>query len=234
MIYQTYGQIKQKVQDDLDLQDELFITDRELLGYCNAGIDEAESEIHTIYEDYFLSEATIDLVDGQSLYELPPNIYAMKIRELIYNDTSGTIYEIKRLHGYDRLEIQNLAQRYNTTDWYKYYIINNQALTTDDLPQIKLVPQSRVTVPNGLVVHYLRNANRMIDDNSVCDIPEFVQFVIQYIKTRCYEKEGHPNLELARVDLEKYRTLMRDTLSHMIVDGDNQVFMDLSFYGESS
>lgn len=234
MIYTTYADIKQKVQDDLDLQGELFITDRELLGYCNAGIDECESEIHTIYEDYFLSEAVIDLVAEQSLYDLPANIYAMKIREMVYDDDNGTTYEVKRLHGFDRLEIQKLADRYSSTSWHRYYIINNAASTITSLPQIKLVPKSRVTVSSGLVVHYLRNANRMVDDNSVCDIPEFAQFVIQYIKSRCYEKEGHPNIELARVDLEKYRGLMRDTLSNMIIDGDNQVKADFSFYSESS
>jgi len=233
MQYITYADINAKVRRALDLQDELFITSEEMLDYCNDGIDEIEAEVHTIYEDYFLSETTIDLVQGQSLYELPTGIYAMKIREIVYNDNSGTIYKMRRMQPYDRLEVQQFAERYSTTDWYKYYIINNTAADINDTPQIKLVPASQVDLTGGLIVHYLRNANRMTGDTSVCDIPEFAAVVMQYMKVRCYEKEGHPNLELAKVDLERLREKMRDTLSNMVPDGDSTIPLDLSFYEES-
>ena len=42
MIYQTYEQLRRKVEKDLDLEEELFITPSEMLGYANEAIEEAE------------------------------------------------------------------------------------------------------------------------------------------------------------------------------------------------
>ena len=51
--YWTLGQIKAKVKRDLDIESEVFIQPDELIEYINDAIDEAESEIHSLYEDYF-------------------------------------------------------------------------------------------------------------------------------------------------------------------------------------
>jgi len=70
----------------------------------------------------------------------------------------------------------------------------------------------------------------MIDDTSVCDIPEFVDFVLQYMKVRCYEKESHPNLGLAVAALESKRKNMNDTLANMVPDGEQELEQDTEFY----
>lgn len=232
MIYKTYGEIREKVRNDLDLIGETFIRDSEMLGYANEAINECEAEIHTTYEDYFLTYDYIDLVNGQDIYDLPSNIYANKIRNVVYNTTGkGQIYEVKRLRHSERFELIEVANEYQTTDWYMYQIVNRNGTVK---PQMQLVPKSREDLTSGLKIWYLRNANRAEDDNSIIDIPEFSEFVIQHMKVRCYEKEGHPNLEVAKMDLERLRQLMRDTLSNMVPDGNTELQLDLSFYNESS
>jgi hypothetical protein len=70
----------------------------------------------------------------------------------------------------------------------------------------------------------------MVDDTSICDIPEFTSFVIQWMKMRCYEKEGDPRFEGAAGLVQQQRKQMIDTLTNMVPDGDNEVEMDTSFY----
>jgi hypothetical protein len=220
----SYSEIKSKVEDDLDIKDELFITTDELMGYCNEAIDEAEAEIQGIYEDYFLTSESIDLVSGTSEYALPTDIYANKIRALIYSNGS-TIYPVKRLKGSKEFVTLPLVQ---SGDDYRY-ILKNTAGTG---PRLVLYPASRETSSSVLTIWYIRNAARITDDSDTCDIPEFANFIMQYMKVRCYEKEGHPNLDFAVAALEKQRKLMVDTLTGMVPDGDDEVERDLSFYEE--
>jgi hypothetical protein len=231
--YWTYKEIKDKIRRDLGIQQETFITPDELLGYVNAGIDEAEAEIHTLYEDYFLTRSDkISLTVGQTEVPVPSNIYGLKIRGIIYNDGTD-VYTVKRFKNteaiYEKLEYQDLVE----DDVYQYAIINNMAANgVLQLPVITLVPKVYETKPDALRIYYLRNANRMEDDSSYCDIPEFVHFVIQYAKVRCYEKEGDPRLGAALQMLEHFRNQMINTLSNMTPDGENEIEKDMTFYWE--
>src|SRR5574343_1459592 len=94
----TYGQIKTKILMDLDLETEDFVQAAELLGYVNEAIDECESEIHKLgMEDhYFTSRAYLPLVINEEEYELPSNIYANKIRRVMYHK-GNIIFPVRRL-----------------------------------------------------------------------------------------------------------------------------------------
>jgi hypothetical protein len=71
MRYWTFAEIKAKVESDLGMEDEDFVSADEMLAYGNEAIDEAEAEIHTINEDYFLTMGPISLVSGTDSYDLP-------------------------------------------------------------------------------------------------------------------------------------------------------------------
>lgn len=223
MASKTLAQIKTLVKDPLDLNEEVFIDDSELLAYINDGIREAEANICTIYEDYFLTKSTISLVTGTAQYTLPADIYANKIRGFIYDDGSDS-YQVSKLRDFK--EIPHLEN-----SWSYQFLITNSA--TDGI-QINIYPAPRITSSTALTCWYLRNAKQLVDDSDVCDIPEFVSFIVQHAKVRCMEKEGHPLLEEARSDWERQRTLMVETLTAMIVDEDNKITMDTSIYEEMS
>jgi hypothetical protein len=224
----TYSEIKAKILRDLDCEDESFVQPSELLDYVNEAIDEAEAEIHSIYEDYFLTSATITLVSGTDAYSLPSDIYAQKIRAVLYKNGS-TVTKIKRLPASKKFDIytDNLTTTESAGN-YDYFLKN----TTAGTPQIVFTPPPAESGAY-ITVWYLRNANRLTLDASVCDIPEFVSFVIQYVKVRVYEKEGHPNLSLAVAGLAHQRQMMTDTLTAMVPDGDNLIEADLSHYHEA-
>jgi len=223
----TLLELKDKLKDDLDLHDETFIRDPELTAYLNEAIDSAEAEIMGLYEDYFLTKANLSLVSGTDSYDMPADMYANKIRGIIYANGS-TIFPIKRVRFMDKFEkIADLTQYPPTTEYVYYF--NNSAV---DGRQIVLIPPARETNATYVTVWYIRNATRLEVDADECDIPEFYSYVLQFAKVRCYEKEGHPNAPLALQMLEGLKRQMVETLSDMIPDGDDTVEMDLSHYME--
>lgn len=226
MKFWTWLQIKQKVERDLDLEEETFISESELLAYANEAIDEAEAEVHAIYEDYFLKKATIAVASGTEEYALPSDIYANKIRRIVYKN-GATIYPVRRIKDGKKFETYTELKEFGVGNLYSYILVNNTAGS----PRILLTPTPQES-GNFIEIWYLRNANELTVDADVCDIPEFINFVFQYMKVRCYEKEGHPNLPKAISDLEQQRQLMTTTLTAMVPDADNEIEPDLSWYNE--
>ena len=216
----TWLELKNEIETELDLEEEIFVTPTELLGYANQAIDEAEAEIHGIYSKYFETEVKIALVTGTDEYSLPSDIYAAKITGIFHNDGSRK-YPIKRVRDLEELDY------IETNDDYKYRIVNDSTLGF----QLKLYPTSRSTDSTIATMHYLRNANRLVDDTSTVDLPEAIGFIKQWIKDAIMNKEdgslfsAPPSLALVR-----QRNLLLDTLADMTPDGDNVIAMDTSFY----
>lgn len=230
MQYFTYADLANKVQRDLGLEQEEAVRPVELLGYCNEAIDEAESEIHTLYEDYFLTSATISLVQGTATYAMPANIYASKIRAVLYS-SGNTIYSIDRIREFKKFMDIMLSNSTATSANYRYFMVNDSAIAG---VKLQLVPTARETLPNAITMWYLRNANRLAADDDICDIPEFTPFVMQWMKMRCYEKMGDPRTPFAASLVDQQRKQMVETLTAMIPDGDNMIEADTSHYSDMS
>lgn len=218
----TLEAIMAKVRKEAGMEEEQWVSDEELVQYINDGIDEAEAEIHTIYEDYFLASETLPLVAGTQSYDLPEDIYANKIRKIVYSSGQKS-YVIAR--------IQNIVDAYDNTvgNFYRYYITN----TADDGRQINFVPVPNESNPTAVKIWYLRQAAVLEDADDECDIPEFSIFVVNYAKVKCIEKDlGNPMLEKCVMNLEASRQKMIETLKLMVPDDDNFMLGDLSFYSD--
>ena len=226
MRYWTYLEIRTKVRKDLGIEQEDFISAEEMIGYCNMAIDDAESEIHAIYEDYFLSDGIFSLVNGTAEYSLPEDIYANKIRAIIFNDGQH-VYPIKRFSNMANLFEAIEGDKNSSNSSYMYHLKNRSAV---EGVKVILTPTPKVDKTDAVTMYYIRNSNRMVDDTSLCDIPEFVDYVIQFMKVRCYEKEGHPNLGTALSMLEYKKMNMINTLSNMVPDEGTLIDSDPSFY----
>lgn len=227
MRFWTKSELITKVENDLDLRDEIYITPEEMLGYLNEAIDEAEAHIHDIYEDYFLTKTTVTLVNGTAGYDLPADIYGNKIRGIVFNDGS-TIYALKRIRGGDEfIEAALINQYSNSTDFYKYILTNSSTSGY----KIELFPTPGAS--GTLTIWYIRNAKELVDDTDACDIPEAANYIMQFMKVRCYEKEpGHPNNTMAQMALAKLEQRFIDTMSNRVDDSDTTIVADLSFYEE--
>lgn len=159
-----YSELRQKLLVDMDMLDETSVTPAELIGYFNEGIEEAESEVLKIDEDYFYMSAALPLVEGESVYPYPDNCYAYKVRGLVYSNGSTT-YPIRRMPRLNKFSRIAEASITNNGDDYRYYHDN----PVGGSPQLNLLPAARETAimpPNDseftpVKIHYIRHANRI-------------------------------------------------------------------------
>jgi hypothetical protein len=225
----TYQEVKRKVERELDLTEEAFIDENEMMDYCNAAIDEAEAEILKIHEDYFLTSEPLELVSGTANYPLPTSTYAAKLRALVYS-SGGRIYSIARVRGSAKyLDIAETNNSPSGSEDYRYFLSN---AGTEDGFQINLVPPSRED-GEVVTVWFIRNAERVTDASDVIDIPEFAQFIVTYMKAMCRAKENGGEMPAdAAALVEQQRKLMIETLTQMVPDDDDTVEQDMSHYVE--
>ena len=229
----TLAQLKTKIQQETASEDHLFIKDDELISYINSGIRSAEAEIHRLgqQDEYFLAKLSLALVTSQEAYSLPSDIYANKIRSVVYGNGS-LVYEIRRIRGIHKfVKYKDVLTLSTSTEYYKYLLLNNQATGI----QLLLSPPSYETSSSNVTIWYIRNAYQLTSDSDICDIPEFTDYVVQYCKKKIYEKEvGHPNYPDSVRELAELRTSMIQTLTDMVDDGDNLLEQDMSFYEEAT
>jgi hypothetical protein len=218
----TYGDAKDKVESELDIQGENFIDVDEMMALFNSAIDECESIIHQLHEDYFLTSDYVALVSGTADYAMPENIFANKIRICYYKSTAEA-YEVTRI----RLSAIPVV---DTLDPYKYNIENNTGAAGT---KFVVYPTPDETDSTVMRRWYIRNATAVTDDDSVIDIPEFIDFIFRHVKVAVASKMGHPRLVFFKGELDEKRDLMRDTLKTMIVDGNTDIECDMSFYEDS-
>lgn len=229
MTYPTFSDIETRVRRELDLIDEPSVTQAELISYCNQAIDVAESEIHSLYEDYFLTKANISLVTGQSEYSLPSDIYAAKIRSIVYN-VNNQIYEVMRMVDKRMFEKIIRAENYTQNEIYRYILLNASAAAG---MKIYLFPPSQETQADALTVWYLRNANRIVNTTDVIDIPEFSNFIVAKMKWLIgINKPGLVAVEGATADAAAQLSLMQESLQNRTPDDWTQVVMDMDTYEE--
>jgi hypothetical protein len=230
MDYWSFTQIKNRVEQELVLQDEDQITSQEIMSYTNEAIDIAEGVIMKMNEDYFLADTPMALADGAMEYALPTNIYGQKIRALIYQN-GANIYEIKRARSLQMFLLLKDLEVHGTSEDYRYLLVNK---ATTAKPQLRLYPKSRETSAANVTMWYIRHANRITTSTDVCDIPEWYNFVIQYVKMKCLFKQKDPGFGDAKTEMMEMRAQMEATLSDRTPDESNQVLQDLTPYQEMS
>ena len=227
----TLGDIRDKIETDLDLKEETMISETELNANINEAIREAEAEVHSLNEDYFLTTFPLPVTQGTSLYSLPTDIYATKIRAIIWNN--GTeVYRINKLinKSYQFEEI-TLTNTFSTSLRYRYILLNS--LTSGQ--QISFTPPMRDTLSSAVTIYYIRDARQLVDDDDVLDIPEGYNFILAYAKAKCLAKENMGQIPPGiAAEVEHQRQLMRDLLCEKIPDDDNEIEQDLSHYEEAT
>lgn len=234
----TYQEIENRIRIDLDLQDvDNFVQTDELAQYVNEAINDAEAEIMAFNEDYFLKAATLSLVQGAFAIQLPTDIYGQKIRKLLYVN-GPLIYEVHRIRDLHKFYKRAELDYYSTNQMnYAYFLTSPTAGQQD---QIEISPPAQESGA-FLKLWYIRNAQRvpLTTDSgqsrttqlaTVIDIPEWADYLVQFAKVRCYEKEFDPRLTDAKENLANRKKMMVETLSAREPDNEDEIHMDLQFY----
>lgn len=226
MILNTYNTIVTKLQNDLDLINEVFVSPAELLGYMNEAISDAEKSIHNLgHEDkYFLTTGNISLVNGQQDYSLPADIYGNKIRKIYYVNGS-LFYRVDKIRQLDSLLFVQPGDNYQ-------FLLPN--LGPNQL-KLRLYPTPTESLTNGLVLWYVREANKLTssttDANNVSEIPESDNFIYAHVRLSIAKKSKRQDwIQVEAAAREQAYNLMLESLADFTLDENNSVIMDLSSY----
>lgn len=237
MAYWTLQQVKDRVNDEIDLEFDTLVQPKEFVGYVNAAVRRVVAVLaRTNWEDkYFRTYASLNVVANQAEYDFPADCLKNKITEFIYNEGNGRIYPIRRLKGQDIYS--SLAEaNYQATslDVFNYTIFNFAPGVGD---KICLVPTPKQNYPSQFKIYYIRQAQELSltdDGTGLVDCPEeFIDVVIAYVKWKCTAKElGNPMYAEYKAEAEAMIAEMDALLTGQTEDGDNKIPLDKSFYGD--
>lgn len=217
----TWLELKTEIEADYDLAEETWIKPAELMSAANTAISSIEKQIHTFHDKYFETEGYIPLTASTSIYNLPADIFAVKITGIYFNNGSEK-YEIKPIKSLsDTVDV-------DASEPYKYRIINTSASGL----QLKLYPPARETHPTAVTMFYKRNANLFTVDASELDIPEAKDFVKQYVIDFAVNKERMTPDAPESPKLQTMRKDLLDSLENMIDDDNTGLDVDYSYYEE--
>ncbi len=221
----TLLSLRNQIKDDLDLWQEDFISDSEINRHINDAVKKAQASIMSFSPSYFLCESEITLALGDNKIDYPSDIYANKIRKLVFTD-GDTIFRVDRCKDIMQAEGIDL---YNTSSEVvlKYIPINDSV----EGRKIRLFPSTGRA--GTLSIWYIRNAATLSADGDLCEIDEFDDYIVQSAKTAIFVKDGDPRASDSKNLERELKDSMDLALANMIVDGeDDRVDLDMSFYND--
>lgn len=231
MEYLTWGQIKAEVQKDHGIEGDPDYDEQELINLANRSINIVEARLMSLQQDYFISTAEVPVTNGVTEYDLPSDIYASKIRRVFWDQEGYNVKRLYRATNIDEMEVQNNYYGYYTTEYkrkLRYMIINTS-------PTNRKIRLSYSDSDATLKVYYTRNANRFTvtgGDTQVCDIPEFSDAVIAYMKYLIELKDKSPTTESTKRDFDEIMQLMVTNMSTAVNDEDTMINPDTEIYDD--
>ncbi len=220
MQYWTWGEIREKLENEFDIQEEPdILASGEMLGYLNDAIDLVEQHFIKLPDYFFSVSAAIPITAGTQDYALPTDIYANKIRKIFIDNQ----YELKALR--DLRHIPLLKQESGTS--YRYKILN----IAGSAPVIRLYPTP--TQSGTMEIYYTRNATRITgtSDSQEIDVPEAMNYILEYMRMRMYGKEKQfQSMMDCKDNLVKLELMLIDALAVQIDDENNEIMPDMELY----
>jgi hypothetical protein len=182
-------------------------------------------------------------VQNASDISLPSDIYAQKIREIVYKN-GDRIYPVTELKDPQMHYRKAVIDRQATAlEEYKYFLKSSTAGAQDTL----VITPAATETGAFLEMWYIRNAKRaplqssLADGASratqiaaVLDIPEWRAYVEKYMKAEIYEHKikDKAAAALARADLSTIAGVMIEDLADRMKNNENDIPLDVSHYVE--
>lgn len=244
MLQKTFSELKADVLKNLDMDEETFIQDSELVDRFNDALEEMEAVYMNQNQEYFITEGKLinqltpviqyGLVSGQRDYFLPQNMYGLKIREIVYRANDNEIFIIPQQRGINKFAYMEVIDSQNIgKDYYRYVLINPSA---SEGMKLRLNPTPLET-GDFVKIFYIRQAERIPYDytgNEVIDLPMFYGYFKAAVSYRLALKEGHPRLVELKEDWLRQKELMQNTTAEKTASDENEITADLSSYYDQS
>lgn len=127
----TFQKLYNRLDKDLDLENEVWIDDDLVIEYTNDAIEKAENLINGVYADYFLDRVEMSITAGVDKYPLPVNMDGKRVRYMSIKD-KDSCYKLNK-QALDRI----LDVGVNSA--YKYRLYSGLLQETqDDLTEIEI------------------------------------------------------------------------------------------------
>ena len=91
----TFQKLYNRLDKDLDLENEVWIDDDLVIEYTNDAIEKAENLINGVYADYFLDRIDMSVTAGVDKYPLPVNMDGKRVRYMSIKD-GDTTYKLNK------------------------------------------------------------------------------------------------------------------------------------------
>lgn len=232
MEYLTWGDIKAEVQKDLGIEGDPDYDEQELINICNRGINRVESRVLQLQQDYFLTKLSpnISVTAGVVEYDLPSDIYANKIRRIFWEQDGYNRKRLYRAINIDDMEEMRDFDSYDYKKKLRYMILNSASGG-------RKITLSYSDADAELIIYYTRNANRFTvtgGDDQECDIPEFADAVIAYMKYQIEFKDKSPTLSAAKQDYVEIMQELTSSLGQAVNDEDMMIEPDTEIWDDHS
>lgn len=223
----TRAQIRTRIRTEMDLLDEPGVSDAEINYAIQEAMRVVSAQVLGLYEDYFLTRATLSIVSGSSDVAYPTDIWANKVRALVYR-SNGIVTEVRRRKDTNNFyKAENQAQFGIWSPDVATYVPMDSAM--------RLFPTPTETTANALVCWYIRDANAMDDDSDSCDIPEWEHVVVAYAEdVIATNKPGLGDSAKTGKKLASLMAIMQASLSNRSPDDWDFVAKDTTVYEEHS
>lgn len=227
----TLKNLMDSIKGRYTLQDNTVVTDKVLIDYINEGIKIVEMNIHKFNREneYFRSNQTINIVKDKANYPLPSNIFAGTILGIV-DSKNYIIPYIKEPFSF-MTNTNSLDNPYQgTRGWYTNNISppasaqDAEASGVFTTSEINFIPTP--TSDEDVKMVFIRKANEMVSLNSVCDIPEFEYYIINYAIMNIAMMEKSNNIEYYVNQNNQYNALLEVTLKPKNKTGDNELVAD--------
>jgi hypothetical protein len=221
----TLQEIRDQVREDLDSSEEYWKDDTDFNNMINRAIRQAHRKIISIYEDYFLSSSVVSIAADVDTIDYPSDIFANKIKSIHFYDGASSTKFAKVNRFDETIMLDNHIT--NNTIYRKWLAID----TLTGGQKIKLYP--KLGNAGTITIWYIREPKKLVNDDDVCDINEFYDYIIQLTKKIYYQEDADPRFTLEKQEALELEKEMIDTLTNMTVGNDDLIVQDMSHYCDS-
>lgn len=224
----TLERLTTKIQDDLELHEENFVTPDDIHQYINDAIDDAEETIIDLFSDFFITFKNLEVVAGQEIVPLPVDMYEGRMRGLFYNQSGFTApnpnLQAYKLRKIPLEEVSNVQQN----DDFRYRLMNPSA----DAMALYFYPAVTEDSTDQFRVWYIRQAQRLFEDSDVLEKGLRPQFILAHAKWNILDKMGDPAVIEAKEKYDEQLLKMTSSLSRL-TDDDEDAYLEPDMYALS-
>lgn len=117
-------------------------------------------------EEFFVDRVTIPLVDNQKRYTIPERAIGMKLRDLFYQDSGGSLHEMTRVSPDDQDYFSaGVSGSSSNPARMKYFLENNDVIMISDV----------VSPTGSLVMTYFLRPNQLVRETRAAIISSFLK-----------------------------------------------------------